>query len=250
MNKQKVSSLIILRLALLLLAALLLAGCGAGGRVGAMQYESKSVDLGDAETVRVDIVFGAGNLTVNGGTQKLVEADFAYNVARLKPEVKYTDGKLSLQQPESRGLPSLRDIEGFQNRWNVRLYDGVPMDLRIDIGGGNSDLQLADLALTSLDVKLGAGSSTIDLNGDWTQDLKVTIDAGAADLNVKLPELVGVRVEVEAGLSAIDAPDLVKNGNVYTNAAYGKSEVTLQVNVEAGLGLIDLEVEEASTASD
>jgi opacity protein-like surface antigen len=178
-----------------------------------------------------------------------MEADFTYNVAKLKPEVKYTDGTLVVRQPEAGGLPSLRDIEGFHNEWNLRLNDEVPMDLSVDMGGGFSDLKLAGLTLTGLDVSLGAGESTIDLSGDWSRDLDVSIKAGAGDISVQLPSGVGVRVEVEAGLGSIDARGLDRDGNVYTNAAYGVSEVTLHVNLEAGIGEINLEVEQEAAAS-
>lgn len=51
-----------LLIALVLFAALLLAGCGSGARVGALRSESQSVDLGDAKSVRVEISVGAGDL--------------------------------------------------------------------------------------------------------------------------------------------------------------------------------------------
>jgi hypothetical protein len=103
---------------------------------------------------------------------------------------------------------------------------------------------LAGLPLTGLEVSLGAGEYTIDLSGEWARDLDVSIDAGAADLNVRLPKDVGARVEVETGPHTIDASDLAQDENVYTNAAYGESEVTMNVDVQAGIGSIDLEVEE------
>jgi hypothetical protein len=59
---------------------------------------------------------------------------------------------------------------------------------------------------------------------------------------------VGVRVNVESGPHTIGATGLTRNGNVYTNAAYGVSEVTLHVNMEAGLGRINLEVDEHTQA--
>lgn len=43
--------------ALVLITALLLGGCGSQARVGALQTESQSVELGDAKSVRVDINF-------------------------------------------------------------------------------------------------------------------------------------------------------------------------------------------------
>ena len=225
------------------MAALLLAGCGSKARVGALQTESQSVELGDARSVRVEINLGAGDLEVTGGAEKLLEADFTYNVARLKPEVKYTDGTLVVRQPDVNGLPSLRGITDYRNEWGLRLHDEVPMDLSVDVGAGTSNLQLAGLSLTGLDVSLGAGKYTIDLSGDWARDLDVTIDTGAANITVRLPRDVGVRVVVDAGPTMIDAPGLTQDGNVYTNAAYGVSEVTMQVNMEAGIGQINLEVE-------
>ena len=84
-----------LRLALVLLGALLIAGCGSMARIGPLRSESQSVELGDAGSVRVEINFGAGDLQLTGGAEELLEADFTYNVARLKPEVKYSGGRLT-----------------------------------------------------------------------------------------------------------------------------------------------------------
>jgi hypothetical protein len=212
--------------------------------VGALQNESQSVELGDANSVSVEINFGAGDLEVTGGAEKLLEADFNYNVARLKPEVEYADGKLAVRQPDARGLPVLKNITDFRNEWGIRLSDEIPMDLRVNMGGGSSDLQLAGLPLTRLDINQGAGISTVDLSGSWARDLDVTIEAGAADITVRLPKDVGARVEVDAGPTTIEATGLRRDGNVYTNAAYGVSDVTLQINLEAGIGKINLEVKE------
>ena len=112
----------------------------------------------------------------------------------------------------------------------------------MDLGAGVSNLQLAGLPLTNLEVTLGAGESMIDLSGDWARDLLATIDTGAANVTVRLPKDVGVRVQIDAGASMVIAPDLKKNGDVYTNAAYGVSSITLQIVMEAGIGQINLEV--------
>jgi uncharacterized protein DUF2154 len=228
----------------LVLFTALVAGCGSSATVGELQTESQSVELGDAKSVNVNINMGAGNLTVSGGAEKLLEADFTYNVAKLKPEVKYTDGTLVVWQPNGKGLSDLRGITDYRNEWGLRLNDEVPMDLRVDVGGGTSDLQLAGLSLTRLNVTLGAGIYMVDLRGDWTRDLDVSIDAGAADVSVRLPKDIGVRVEVDRGPATIEAADLVRDGDVYTNAAYGVSNVTLHVNISAGIGRINLEVDD------
>lgn len=234
----------LLWIGLVLVGALLFASCNSALSVGALRTESQAVELGDEESVRVEINLGAGDLALTGGAQKLLEADFTYNVARLKPAVKYTDGKLVVWQPDAEGLPNLRNITNFRNEWNLRLQDETPMDLQVDMGAGNSNLHLAGLPLTQLAVMLGAGTSTLDLSGAWRRDLDVAIESGAANVSVRLPKDVGVRVEVNAGPTLVDALGLTQEGNVYTNAAYGVSAVTLQVKMEAGIGWINLAVAE------
>ncbi len=231
-------------IALILFVAVLLSGCNPTLRVGDLQTESQAVAGDGAQSVRVEINLGAGDLLVRGGAEKLMEADFTYNVARLKPQVKYTSGNLSVRQPEIEGMPNLVNISDFRNEWDLRLHDGTPLSLTLNLGGSNSDLRLAGLALTRLDVNMGAGTSTLDLNGDWARDLDVTVDSGAANISVRLPQNVGVRVEVDAGPTVVDAPDMTKNGNVYTNAAYGVSPVTLNVKMDAGIGWINLDIVE------
>jgi hypothetical protein len=235
---------------LVLFVALLVASCSSRARVGELQTESQSVELGDAKSVRVEINMGAGNLEVSGGAAKLLEADFTYNVARLKPEVKYTDGTLVVWQPGSKGLPAFQGITDYRNEWGLHLSDEVPMDLHVNLGAGTSNLKLAGLSLTGLDVILGAGEYTIDLSGDWPRDLHVTIDTGAANIRVRLPKDVGVRVQVEAGPHTIETTDLTQDGDVYANAAYGVSDVTMQIDMETGIGQINLEVENAAATTD
>jgi len=186
---------------------------------------------------------GAGDLVVTGGAKKLLEADFTYNVAKLKPEVEFTDGTLVVQHPDVRGYRTPQDIKDFRNEWDLRLNNDVPMNLSLEMGAGTSDLQLAGLSLTGLDIILGAGKCTVDLSGDRTRDLDAAINTGAANVTVRLPKDIGVRVEINAGPTTINASGLTKDGNVYTNDAYGVSDVTLQIKMEAGVGQINLEEE-------
>ena len=111
------------------------------------------------------------------------------------------------------------------------------------MGAGSSNLQLAGLSLSNLDITLGAGTYAIDLSGDWARDLAVTLDTGAAFITVRLPKDVGVRVVVDRGANMLDVTGLTQDGDVYTNAAYGVSGVTMQLDLQAGIGQITLDVE-------
>ncbi|MFN8486204.1 MAG: toast rack family protein [Caldilineaceae bacterium] len=92
MKEEKTMNTRLLWIGLVLLGALLFPGCISEARVGAVQTESQSVERGNAASVRVEINMGAGDMKLTGGAQKLLEANFTYNVAKLKSEVKYADG--------------------------------------------------------------------------------------------------------------------------------------------------------------
>jgi hypothetical protein len=57
-----------------------------------------------------------------------------------------------------------------------------------------------------------------------------------------LPSEVGVRARAEGGLGKINAEGLQKQGDSYVNDAYGSSDVTLDVDVQGGVGEINLKL--------
>jgi hypothetical protein len=256
-------------IALLALVAILFAvsGCDGGARVGALRTETETVELGGADSVRVEIEMGAGELEVSGGASELLEASFTYNVAELKPEVEMRGDRLFVRTPDVRvGIESLWDATDYRYEWDLRLNDDVPMEMEVGVGAGRSDLRLGTLNLTVLEVtrgagevyvdlsgaasltrlKLGggAGEATLDLTGDWQQDLYVTVDGGVGQRTLILPSDVGVRVKVDAGIGSVDAYGLTQDGDVYTNNAYGESDVTVDIQVDGGVGETELRVRE------
>lgn len=58
-----------------------------------------------------------------------------------------------------------------------------------------------------------------------------------------LPKDVGVKVKAVGGLGEINTSGLTKDGDFYVNDAFGKSDVTLFIDVKGGVGEINLKVE-------
>jgi N-terminal domain of toast_rack, DUF2154 len=234
---------LVVLVALLATAVTLLGSCG-GQQVGEMQRESESVDLDNAQSALVELRMGAGELNVSGGADALMEADFAYNVSEWKPEVSYDvggdAGELNVEQGSSD--EGVRVGGDARNEWDLRFNDEVPTELRVEMGAGESDLDLDSLTLTGLDLQMGAGQTTVDLTGDYGQDLDASIEGGVGEATVMLPSEVGVRVRAEGGLGKINAEGLQREGDSYVNGAYGDSDVTLEVDVQGGVGQINLEV--------
>jgi hypothetical protein len=240
--------------------------CDRGVRVGDLQTKSQTVELGDADSVNVAIQMGAGELDVSGGARELLEATYTYNVEALDPQATYNDGRLEVKDSDvDEGIASLFDLGEYRNEWDLKLNEEVPMEMTVDLGAGRSNLALGALALSSLNVHggagdvelnlnnsqslsqlavdLGAGETTIDLTGEWRNDLNARIAGGLGELNLRLPGDVGVIIEAETGIGDVNATGLTRDGNTYTNDAYGVSDVTLEMVIDSGVGQINLDVE-------
>lgn len=202
-------------------------------------HQVESVERQSAESVRVRIEMGAGELKLSGGASKLLEADFDYSGAEGKPDVRYdvtgNQGHLTITQAGA-GVHFGRT----RNNWDMRLANDVPMELKIEMGAGQGSLRLGGLLLTKLDVEMGAGQATVDLTGNWKKDLDAKIEGGVGTATIRLPKNVGVRVHAAGGIGSINAHGLEREGDVYVNDAYGKSPVTLRLNVAGGVGTINL----------
>lgn len=227
-----------------------------------MKSEAMTVELGGARSVRADISMGTGHIKLDGGAANLIDGVVAYNVADWQPEVHYTVshdlGHLRVSQPAYRN-PLPVNLGDIRYEWDLRLNSGVPMDLSVTMGAGEGDLVLSGLLLDSfdfkggaggilidlrgsslgdLDVALGAGDVTVDLSGLWLQDVAATIKGGLGRVTLILPGSSGVRVTTQGMLSRINAPGLANDGGVYTNGAYGHSDVTMRIDIESGIGEI------------
>lgn len=214
-------------------------------RVGELVTKSETVELGDAQSVNVDIQMAAGELAVSGGASELMKADFTYNVDELAPEVEYSGGTLTVRTPEAGiRLGSLGDLADYRYEWDLRFNDDVPMEMKVELAAGRADLELGDLSLTTLDVETGASEVTLDLSGTWQDDLDVNISSGVGEVTVRLPGSVCVRVGVEAGLGEVRTGGLTKDGNTYVNDACGESDVTLRIDISTGVGAVNLEMAE------
>ncbi len=235
------SRTIVLALTPIVLSAFI-AGCTRGGpplTLGELVTERETVALGDARSVTVEMDVGIGELTISGGAEDLLEAEFEYNVAEWKPVIEYRvndgRGRLIVRQPpnDGRRVPKRAD-----NAWTIVLNDDVPMTLTVDVGIGDSHLELGSLSLSDLDVDAGIGNVTVDLTGSWSNDVSVNVDGGIGNVDLELPPDVGVRLERDVGIGSIEIEGFHRKGDVFVNDAFGQTDVTIDLNIDAGIGRI------------
>ncbi|MSV36154.1 MAG: hypothetical protein EXQ47_11255 [Bryobacterales bacterium] len=100
---------------------LVLTACsGLPDGVGAVLQETESVELGKTESTRVAIRMPAGELRVQGGSAKLVEANFSYGSPDAKPRVEYratgSRGQLNIEHPSG-----MRPGFNSSYNWDLRF---------------------------------------------------------------------------------------------------------------------------------
>ena len=206
------------------------------------KHTAQSVDLQGAKSAHAWLKLSAGQVTINGGANHLLDADFTYTDAYDDPRVDYSVaggvGQLNISQDSH-----TPHFGRSQNDWNLHFSKDVPLELKLDMGAGQGDLHFHDIPLTRLGLNLGAGQMDVDLTGDRKSDLTADIEGGVGQATVRLPKNVGVIAHAAGGIGSIDVHGLRHDGDSYTNDAYGKSPTTIHLKVEGGIGQITLSVE-------
>jgi hypothetical protein len=227
------------RVALPLLAAVLLTGCAVNELpVGPPQHQTKTVDLDRAELVRVTLKMGAGELSVSGGSTRLLDADFEYHQPVAEPLVHYHStgvrGDLTVEQPPFSG-PRHGDY-----RWDLRLNNRVPLDVVTHLGAGQARLNLGDLMLRSVDVHMGVGELTLDLRGSPRRDFDVSIHGGVGQATVYLPASAAISATAQGGIGNILVEGLEKRNGRWINPAHEHAAATIHLDIKGGVGEIRL----------
>jgi len=240
-----VSGVLIAVVLLMLLLGLGVWRTGHSGSAGGNQmHNTKSVELQGATAVTANLNFPAGQLNINGGSSHLVDADFSYtsNSANAGPQMDYSvssgHGQLNINGSNNQTRFGTHD-----DRWDLHFNNDVPLDLTLQMGAGESNLRVADLNLSHLEVHMGAGQMLLDLTGQRKQSLSADIHGGVGQARIRLPKDVGVRAHATGGIGTVNAHGLTKQGDDYVNAAYGKTPTTIDLSVEGGIGEIDLDQE-------
>jgi len=203
--------------------------------------EARTVALDGAARAEVGLRMGAGELRLRGADQTpLLEAEFEFNRDRLRPEIDYRvsgdKGILVVRHGRRHGV----NFGRVRNRWDLDLSRAIPVDLDIDLGAGKSDLDLRGLKLERVEIDMGVGEMNLDLRGPHASGFLVKIDGGIGSGKLDLPAEVGVRIKVDGGLGSVNIHGgLRKEGHTYVNDACGKSPITIEIDIDAGIGSLD-----------
>jgi predicted membrane protein len=108
------------------------------------------------------------------------------------------------------------------------------------MGAGQGNLKLRDMDVTNLELRMGAGQVQLDLTGPRKSDLNVTVKGGVGQATIRLPKDVGVSAHAAGGIGAVRTEGLNNNGGEYRNDVYGKTPHKITLDVQGGIGEIEL----------
>jgi hypothetical protein len=194
---------------------------------------SMSRQLEDEDEVRVQVQYGAGEFSVRSMDAGLLyRMTLEYDEDRYEPVAEYEAHTLQV------GVESIRNGFGRRNReggrLDLELARGVPMDLDLEFGAVQADVDLGGLALTGLELSTGASESTIDVSEPSTASMEVArFEVGAAEFEARrLGNLNAARIEVDAGVGSI---------TLWLDGAWRQDA---RVGIDMGLGSLELRVPE------
>jgi hypothetical protein len=234
------SAVLALVAAVLALAATLLAGCNINMEHGGPpQHLTQSIELGKAEMVNVELKMGAGELRVEGGSPKLMDADFTYNLSSWKPIVHYESssfrGTLTVEQPK--GFSAGPNVN---YKWDLRLNNDVPLDVVAHLGAGEARMDLSHLTLRGVEVHMGVGELRLDLRGSPKRDYDVEVHGGIGEATIYLPTDVSVDAKASGGIGNISGRGLEKRDDHWVNPNKMHAPVTVHMDVHGGIGNITM----------
>jgi hypothetical protein len=224
--------------------ALILSGC-ALDRVqpGSLTHESKVVELGKSEMARIELKMAAGELHLAGGSPKLVEADFLYNVPEWKPTVVTNSSSFrsDIKIEQSGSVSAAGDT---QNKWVLKLNNAMPIDIVTHLGAGEARMDLGAMHLRSLRVDMGVGSLNLDLRGDLhgilSSDCNVQIHGGVGEAIILLPKAAGISAKAMGGIGDITVEGLEQREGRWINPARDPAAASIHIEIEGGVGNIRL----------
>lgn len=256
-------------LAIAIVLMLIGPGLGLAGNTD-VQSAAFSEPVGDARTANVTLALSVGRATVDAldDSSDLIDANLTY-VGEIDFQVEGETAKtIHLGQ---RGNVSTTNLTGpfdflgwlgsDELYWDIGLSPAVALDLTINGGVGEADLDLSGLRLTALDVNTGvgeidlvlpaAGGYTAAVNGGVgevritiTESAPLTLDinGGVGAVVVDVPDETAVRLEADTGLGGVTAPGWLHqisgddDNGVWESDGYSTADSRITITFNGGIG--------------
>ncbi len=192
-----------------------------------------SRQLRDTARVAVRLQYEAGKLDVKAGTGSLLyQTVLKYDAEGAEPVMQFDSASRSLTLGvRPRGMTFGGDDKDT-GAFHAELSPRVPMDLTLDVGAAEGDIQLGGLRIADLALRGNASDITVDFASRNTERLRtMSIEIGAAAAKMRHLANSGVeRLQASVGVGHLD---LDLNGSLQHD---------LELTANVGMGAMELHV--------
>lgn len=206
-----------------------------------------SEDYTGVENRILDIFIGASELTLNDENQTyhlLSKTTYQYDGDLPEIEAKLDEKLLSMSfsNQDVRHLGIWRFVTPV---YELTLgQNTLPTSLDITIGAGKATVDLDNTILKSIFAEVGAGELDMTL-GESSLPENINLEIGAGDMTIAVPENVGVNMVYNLGVGEINLDDeqiegLGQNGT-YRTTNYDIAEKKLTIDAKVGVGSLTIE---------
>lgn len=198
--------------------------------------ETFTVPLGAAKSAGYRFSHGAGQINIGGGAAPGV-ALFGSSAVGMNYHSHTNGDRLDVKVDAGPSFfPFIGPAEGI---WRFQLTREIPIDLTVEAGASQIDVDLKDLNVPHMELKTGASSSNVTMPAHGASILDV--EAGVASINVFIPDAVPARIRAEQGVSSInvDTNRFPRSASgFYQSLNFDTSADRVEVNIKAGVGSV------------
>ena len=207
--------------------------------------------LADVERAEVELRLGAGKLRLSSlptDSPLLIAGDLTAGSGREAPAWEATvtreqGGKLAEIEVVSGSGRFDFGSDDNAERWDLQLSPEIPMEMAVQAGVSQIELDLTQLRVPELQVELGAAQ--LHLRLPVHGHTSATVEAGAADVTIDIPADTPARIRTRGGLAQIEvdtqAFPQVDSSDVYQSPGYEASPHN-RIDLELKTGLAKVEV--------
>lgn len=206
------------------------------------QPEEVTMGLKGVEEARLFLQYGAGRLQVDGraAPDELLHGFFGTGLDYDRQE---EGERVTLRLRPPGGSSATPWKWGDQQRdWDIHLNSAIPLELEVETGAAEANLDLSEMQVRRFRLKTGASDTKVTFPTQATYT-RATIDSGMASVTLRIPEGVAAQIEADAGMAEVkvNRNRFPRAGKVYRSADYDTADHRVDLTIHVGMGSVTVE---------